>query len=310
MRALVTGGLGFIGRAVAIELVNAGHQVDVLSRGRQGAAVPAGTRLVEADVRDRARIRSVLADGRYDSICHLAALTRGRESFADPVRYWDVNLGGTLNLLADLAEGVGPVRLVFASTNIVYGSQHDGSLAEDLPPHPESPYANSKVAAEQMIRDAASSDTISACILRVFNAAGAVDGHGDTDTARLVPNIIRAAHGALPHISVNGDGSAVREFTHVLDTAVAFRLAVEAQTSGHETYNVGTGEGVSVREIISAAEAVTGLSVPTQFLPPKPEPRVLISNPSKIMRDLGWAPTRSDIRQVLQSANDAYISTN
>ncbi|GAA5190641.1 UDP-glucose 4-epimerase GalE [Rugosimonospora acidiphila] len=307
MRVLVTGGLGFVGRAVATELVGAGHRVDVLTRGATGTKPPAGADPVEADVRDRVRIAEVVARGRYDGICHLAALTRGRDSVADPLTYYDVNVGGTLNLLL-AARAAGPVRFVFASTSIVYGSRRTGALQEDLPPAPENPYGASKVAAEQLVGYHAATGDISAATLRCFNVAGAVDGYPDADPTRIIPNVLRAIRGELPHVTVNGDGSAVREFTHVLDVAAAFRLALESTATagpGAPVYNVGTGRGVSVAEIIAAAESVTGKRVPVRHLPPRQEPHTLICDPRRIAGELGWRAQRSDLPDIIRGAWEA-----
>jgi UDP-glucose 4-epimerase len=310
MRVLVTGGLGFIGRAVAAGLVGAGHRVDVLSRGRAGVTPPAGAHLVAGDVRDRDRIAAVVAGGRYDGICHLAGLIRGRDSVGDPLSYYDVNLGGTINLLSAVKAvgpvGERPVRFVFASTSIVYGSRRTGALSEDLPPAPENPYGASKLAAEQLVGYHAATGEISAVTLRCFNVAGAVDGYADTDPTRIIPNVLRAARGELPHVTLNGDGSAVREFTHVLDVASAFRLAIEANgTAANGTapvYNVGTGRGVTMAEVIATAERVTGRPVPVEHLPPKPEPHTLVSDPRRLMADFGWAPVHSDLAEIIDSA--------
>jgi UDP-glucose 4-epimerase len=144
--------------------------------------------------------------------------------------------------------------------------------------------------------------TIAGTTLRVFNVAGAVDGYVDTDTARIIPNIIRAARGELPSVSLNGDGSAVREFAHVVDVASAFRLAMEADHSGHATFNVGTGKGVSIRDVVATAEEVTGRTIPVEHLPPKDEPHTLISDPEKIRRRLGWEPAHSKLSEILKSA--------
>jgi UDP-glucose 4-epimerase len=303
MRVLVTGGLGFVGRAVAVNLVAAGHDVDVLSRGGSHVKPPDGADLVEADIRDRQRVAEVVAEGRYDGICHLAALTRARDSLADPLSYYDVNLGGTLNLLTAIRP---PVRFVLASTSIVYGSQRTGALSEDLPPQPESPYGASKVAAEQLVGAWAATGAMSAVTLRCFNVAGAVDGYTDTDPTRIIPNVLRAVRGDLPHVTVNGDGSAIREFTHVLDVAEAFRLALEAErVADAPVYNVGTGRGVAVRDIIAVAGQVTGRRVPVEHLPPRPEPHTLISEPRRIVERLGWRPNHSDLSEIILSAWEA-----
>lgn len=296
MRVLVTGGLGFVGRAVALDLEAAGHRVAVLTRQGTGAAPPGGTELVEGDVRDRARLAEVVAAGRYDAVAHLAALTRARDSLTDPLTYFDVNLGGTLNLLTALTAG----RLVLASSSIVYGSR-TGALREDLPIRPENPYGASKAAAEQLVGAVAATGAISAVVLRCFNVAGAVDGYTDTDPTRIVPNVLRAARGELPRVTVNGDGSAIREFTHVLDVAAAFRLAIEDERATG-AYNVGTGRGVAVRDVIATAEQVTGRTIPVEHLPPRPEPHTLISDPGRLTGELGWRPTHSALSEILASA--------
>jgi UDP-glucose 4-epimerase len=186
MKVLVTGGLGFIGRALAQSLLAAGHKVDVLTRGRDEDP-PSRAMAVTGDLRDAHAMVNIIRDGTYAAICHLAALTRGRDSIADPLGYWSVNAGGTLNLLNAISAlpDQPPMRFVFASTNIVYGSQCDGALSEALPPHPESPYAASKAAAERLLSDVASTGAINATVLRIFNAAGSAHGRPDLDSARL-----------------------------------------------------------------------------------------------------------------------------
>jgi UDP-glucose 4-epimerase len=138
-------------------------------------------------------------------------------------------------------------------------------------------------------------------VLRCFNVAGAVDGYTDTDPTRIVPNVLRAARGELPRFTVNGDGSAIREFTHVRDVAAAFRLAVEDERATG-TYNVGTGQGVAVRDVIAVAEQVTGRTIRVEHLPPKPEPHTLISDPARLTGELGWQPAHSALSEILASA--------
>ena len=164
---------------------------------------------------------------------------------------------------------------------------------------------------QQLIGYHAATGEISAVTLRCFNVAGAVDGYADTDPTRIIPNVLRAARGELPHVTLNGDGSAVREFTHVLDVASAFRLAIQANGIGANgtaadgtapVYNVGTGRGVSMAEVIATAERVTGRPVPVEHLPPKPEPHTLVSDPRRLMADFGWAPVHSDLTEIIESA--------
>ncbi|MGH3645992.1 MAG: NAD-dependent epimerase/dehydratase family protein [Micromonosporaceae bacterium] len=303
MRVLVTGGLGFLGRAVAIELLAHGHEVDLLTRGNRPVPPPDGAKVVEADLLDRDAIRQVVREGQYEGVCHLAALTRVRDSFEQPLTYYDVNVGGTLNLLHALAETdpPAPVRLVYTSTNAVYGTR-EGRLTEDMEPHPESPYAASKLAAEHLIGYHAAAGALAAVTLRCFNIAGAVDGYGDNDPTRLIPNVLRAAAGKLPHLTVNGDGSAVREYVHVADVASACRLALEKATPGHDIYNIGTGEGLSINDIIEATERVTGRPVRVMNGPAKSEPHTLVADSSRAQQVLDWRPAKSSVGTIVEDA--------
>ncbi|MEU8182966.1 NAD-dependent epimerase/dehydratase family protein [Micromonospora sp. NPDC049047] len=310
MHVLVTGGLGFLGRAVARDLLAAGHRVTVMSRGRGDRTAPSGVELVTGDIRDRTRVFEIVQEGGYDGVVHLAALTSGRDSFADPLGYFDVNAVGTLNLLMALDTArttTAPASLVFASTNIVYGSQHHGALSEDLDPHPESPYAASKVAAEHMVAAYAATGAIGAVTFRPFNIAGAVDGVTDTDRARIIPNVFRAITGDLDHVTLNGDGAAVRDFVHVADVATAVRLALALCTPGtSQTINLGSGTGTSMATVVATAEQITGHPVTVRRQPPKPEPPVLIADVNRAHTVLGWTPGRSKLSEILADAWEAW----
>ncbi|MEU1809211.1 NAD-dependent epimerase/dehydratase family protein [Micromonospora aurantiaca (nom. illeg.)] len=310
MHVLVTGGRGYLGRAVARDLLAAGDRVTVMTRGRGDRTASSGVELVTGDIRDRARVFEIAQEGGYDGVVHLAALTSGRDSFADPLGYFDVNAIGTLNLLMalDAARTItAPASLVFASTNIVYGSQHHGALSEDLDPHPESPYAESKVAAEHMVAAYAATGVIGAAILRPFNIAGAVDGVTDTDRARIIPNVFRAITGELDHVTLNGDGAAVRDFVHVADVTTAVRLALAGCTPGTtQTINLGSGIGTSMATVVATAEQVTGQPVTVRRQPPKPEPPVLIADISRAHTVLGWTPARSKLSEVVADAWEAW----
>ncbi|MEV0396866.1 NAD-dependent epimerase/dehydratase family protein [Polymorphospora rubra] len=310
MHVLVTGGLGFLGHAVTVDLLAAGHQVTVMTRGRTDAKPPAGADLVTGDIRDRDRVADIVKTGEYDGVVHLAALTSGRDSHADPLTYFDVNTGGTLNLLMALdavRDHRPPASLVFASTNIVYGSQHTGALSEDLDPHPESPYAASKLAAEQLVAACAATGAIGAVTVRPFNIAGAVGGVGDTDPARIIPNIFRTVTGQLPYVTLNGDGSAVRDFVHVADVAEAIRTSLSGCVPGnHQLLNLGSGLGVSMAKVIAEAERSTGATVAVKRNPPKPEPAQLTADIGRARAQLGWNPYRSDLSRILRDAWSAW----
>lgn len=296
-RVLVTGGLGFLGRAVTRDLLDAGHEVAVLTRRHDTTAVT-------GDVRDRTRMREVVAAGGYDAICHLAALTRPRDSVADPLTYFDVNATGTLNLLLAVEPGT---RFVFVSTNQVCGSRHAEPLREDLPPDPESPYAASKLAAEQLVAAYAATGAIGAITLRLFNIAGAMAGVTDTDETRIIPNTLRALTGELPYVTLNGDGTAVRDFVHLADVAAAVRRALAVATAGtHRVFHIGSGNGSSMADVVRAAEAAAGRRVAVKRMPPKPEPQLLVADNRRARAEMGWEPARSDLAQMVADAWDAW----
>ena len=305
MRVLVTGGLGYVGWAVAARLAAAGHEVTALTSGARIEG-PAGVAVARADVRDRDALAAVA--GGVDAVCHLAALTRVRASFADPVPTWAVNVGGTINLLAALGR---PARFVLASTGAVYGPAAPVPVAEDAPLAPSSPYAASKAAAEALVGAAAAAGRVGAVTLRVFNVAGAVDGRGDPDGSRLVPAALDAAAGRRDAFERNGDGSVVREFVHVADLADAWLLAVEAATEvippgRHLVLNAGSGQGVSIADVLATVERVTGRPVPVRARPPADEPAALVADSGRIRAELGWAPTRSGLERIVADAWSAH----
>ena len=310
MRVLVTGGLGFIGQAVVRRLVNGGHEVTVLTRRAgdpRARALPAGVRVLAADLADPTATAQALAGERFDGACHLAGRARLRESFSDPVGYWRANLAGTANLLAALAAASArtgqPARLVFASTGMVYAPGDGTPVSEDHPAAPASPYGASKLACEQLISQQAATGQLGAVSLRVFTAAGAVGGHTDQDRTRLIPKALAVAAGRDSHLEINGDGSAVREFTHLADVAEAYLLALKAARPGeHRVYNVGSGQGVTVREVLATVEQVTGRPLPAVHRPRQPEPPALLASTGRIRAELGWAPRHSTLRQVITDA--------
>ncbi|WP_090097676.1 NAD-dependent epimerase/dehydratase family protein [Lentzea jiangxiensis] len=268
MRVLVTGATGYVGRAVVRELRVHGHE-----------PVPSRQRLSEPfELHD------------VDAVIHLAAAARVRESFLDPLPYWETNVGGTLNLLKALRGQ----RFLLASTGTVYRPS-DAPLTEGSVREPSSPYAASKAAAEDLVAWAARSGRIGATTLRLFNVAGG----GDTDTSRVITRAVACAAGILPGMEVYGDGTAVRDFVHVHDVAAAFVVALETCAVGTSSvYNVGA-TAASVEDVLSTVAEVTGRSVHVDWKPAHAgEVRTQRADASKL-RALGWEPRSSSLTGIV-----------
>jgi UDP-glucose 4-epimerase len=185
----------------------------------------------------------------------------------------------------------------------VYGTPERQPITETQEPAPSSPYGASKLAAETAIGYQAALGTIGAVTLRTFNVAGAADGHGDPDTTRIIPRTLLVAAGQADRLNVNGDGSAIREYTHVGDLARAYAAALDvAEPAGHRVYNVGSGIGVSVLEVIEATERIIGRPVPVRWGPPASPPRELRADSSRIKTDLAWQPSRSSLETIVADA--------
>jgi UDP-glucose 4-epimerase len=311
MRVLVTGAAGFVGGMVADTLAGAGHQVTALVKD-DGAARPRlreGVEVVPANLLAPAQLTAAGVEDGFDAVCHLAALTRVRESLASPLRYYAVNVAGTLNLLQALERGtdrhgIAPV-VVFGSSCAVYGPSGVTPIPETAPPAPMHPYGSSKFAAEQMILQQARTGRIGAVVLRSFNVAGAAAGHADADRTRIVPAALDVAAGLAEVFGVNGDGGTVREYVHVADMADAYHAALGAVRPGEaRVYNVGSGAGVSVLEVLGAVERVTGRRVARVRRPAAIEARILIADSERIRAELGWRSDRSGIDRIVADAWD------
>ncbi len=312
MKLLVTGGAGYIGSIVAKQLLDNGHQVTVLDNLERGhrAAIPAGAEFVLADLRDQPAVDDVLADG-FDGALHFAALALVSESVGHPERYYGVNVGGTLNLLEAMV-GAGVPRLVFSSTCAVYGQPDEVPIPETATPRPINAYGASKLAVDLMIRDFCTAHELGAVSLRYFNVAGASGDLGedhDPET-HLIPNILRVALGDAPAVQVYGtdyptpDGTAVRDYIHIDDLAAAHLLALAGARAGeHRIFNLGNGNGFSVREVIAAARAVTGIDIPAQEAPRRPgDPPNLVAAGALIRSELGWEPHKPGLEEMVGDA--------
>ncbi len=310
MRILVTGAAGFVGTAVVQRLLSAGHQVAGLCHSTRPAGM---TDVRPGDILDAASLPEAVAG--IDAVCHLAALTRVRESFQDPLAYFQVNVTGTVNLLramdAETARAGRPLRLVLASTGAVYGTRARQPITEDEIPAPVNPYGASKLAAEAAAAYQAGTGKIGSVVLRAFNISGAVGGRGDGDLSRMIPRTLAVAAGRVGRLHVNGDGTAVREYLHVDDFARACVLALDACEPGtSRIYNVGSGAATTVRDIISTAERITGRPVPVSWEPARPEPGILLADSSRIRADLGWEPGRSELATILADAWQAAAGSH
>ena len=311
MKLLVTGGAGYVGSIVSRQLLERGHEVvvlDNLERGHRAAVAP-GARFVEADLRDPAQVSAAVAEG-FDGVLHFAALALVAESVSHPERYYRTNVTGTLNLLEAMRDAsVG--RLVFSSTCAVYGQPDEVPIREDAPPRPANAYGASKLAVDGMIGDFCLAYGLGAVSLRYFNVAGASDEAGEDHEpeTHLIPNVLRTAQGRNPQVEIYGtdyptpDGTAVRDYIHITDLSAAHVLALDAASAAeHRIYNLGTGTGYSVREVIDAARQVTGAEIPVVERDRRPgDPPRLVAGSEKIRAELGWEPEK-DLTQMVGDA--------
>ncbi len=315
MRLLVTGGAGYVGSHCARALCDAGHDVvvlDDLSAGHEWA-LDRRAKFVRGDIADRTLLDRVLAGAAFDGVLHFAAFLDVGESVREPLKYYRNNIAGTVTLLEALRDH-GVRRLVFSSTCATYGVPASVPITEDMPQDPINPYGRTKLAIEWALRDSAPAWGLGSCALRYFNAAGAASdgaiGEDHHPESHLIPLVLQVALGQRPHIGIFGDdyptpdGTCIRDYIHVEDLAGIHRIAIESQPPGaFRAFNVGTGVGTSVRQVIDAARSVTGHPIPAVTSPRREgDPPQLFADPSKAKRELGWQAKFTDIRQVVESA--------
>lgn len=316
MKLVVTGGAGYVGSVCATTLLEAGHEVvvlDDLSTGNRDA-VPDAATFVEGTIEDH--IDDVLAgaaNGPVDGVLHFAAKSLVGESVEHPAKYWHGNLDVSLALL-DAMRRHSVNSLVFSSTAATYGEPDVVPITEDAPTRPTNPYGATKLAIDYAITSYCNAYGLGATSLRYFNVAGAYNGIGEnhiTET-HLIPIVLQVAMGYRDKIMIYGDdwptedGTCIRDYIHIRDLADAHVLALQANASGtHRIFNLGSGDGYSVREVIEVCRDVTGHPIPAEVAPRRGgDPAVLIASSDAIRRELGWTPTRTQLRTIVRDAWD------
>jgi UDP-glucose 4-epimerase len=313
MNVLVTGGAGYIGSVLVEELIEAGNRVvvlDDLSKGHRAMVHP-DVGFVEGNIRDLALVESTLRQNNVEAVVHMAASSLVGESVKEPEKYFDNNVTAGIAML-DAMQSAGVNNLVFSSTAAVYGEPERQPVMETDALQPTNPYGASKLEFERELERRHRDHGLSYTNLRYFNAAGASQRCGemhDPET-HLIPNVLQASLGRLPHIDVFGndyptpDGTCVRDYIHVIDLARAHILALNDLEGGAKTYNLGCGgAGYSVRQVIDIARQVTGAQIPENVTGRRAgDPAVLIASSQKIKEELGWEPEFQDLRLIIESA--------
>ncbi len=314
MNIFVTGGAGYIGSATAEALLKAGHTVtvyDSLVTGHR-AAVPGGARFIEAPIEDRRSLSRALTQQVFDAVMHFAAFIEAGESMKDPGRFYFNNLANSLSLI-ETATQAGIKRFVFSSTAAVYRSS-DQPLTEDSPLGPTNVYGHTKLMVEQALDWYRQVHGMHYAALRYFNACGSLPGRGEAHEpeSHLIPLVLRVALGQSEAASIFGtdyptpDGTCIRDYIHIADLVDAHLLALDAlRERDRLVYNLGSGRGFSVREVIDMARKVTGHPIPAIEAPRRPgdSPR-LVAASGKIQRELGWQPHHDSLEEILSSAWD------
>ena len=308
---VVTGGAGYVGSVCTKVLVDAGHDVTVVdnfSTGNRDAVVP-GVNLVEGDINDV--IDEVLAAGNVDGVLHFAARSLVGESVEKPDEYWRDNFETSLKLLNSMREH-GVNSLVFSSTAATYGEPERVPITEDMPTAPTTPYGATKLASDYAITSYATAYGLGATSLRYFNVAGAYGGYGENHATEthLIPLVLQVAQGKREKILIYGDdwptadGTCVRDYIHIRDLADAHMLALKTNSPGsHRIFNLGSGDGYSVKEVIEACRRVTGHPIPAEVAPRRAgDPATLIASSARAKEKLGWSPTRTDLDTIVADA--------
>ena len=310
MKILLTGGSGYIGSVTTELLCNDGHEVvvfDNLERGHR-AAVDPRARLVVGDLREPLAIREAMAAAKPDAVVHFAAYALVGESMQEPHKYFENNVGGGLNLL-DAMLRIGVRKIIFSSTCATYGQPEVMPMTEALPQRPTNPYGESKLMFETALRWEQERRGLRPVFLRYFNACGATEKYGEDHEpeTHLIPNVLKVALGQAPAVPVFGDdyptpdGTCIRDYIHIVDLARAHILALEKDVVG--AFNLGTGTGFSVKQVVETCREATGHPIPVALSPRRPgDPACLVAGAAKARDVLGWNPRHPDLKTIVQHA--------
>jgi UDP-glucose 4-epimerase len=310
MKILVVGGAGYIGSVCAELLLDEGHTVSIFDNLSEGhrAALDSRAQFVEGDLQDRQFIETTLVQQKPDAVMHFAANALVGESMQNPSKYFRNNVANGLNLLDGMVVA-GVPKIIFSSTCATFGPPERLPIDESTPQRPINPYGESKLAFEKILRWYDQIHGLKFVSLRYFNAAGASGKFGEDHRieTHLIPNVLKVALGEKPSVDVFGadyetpDGTCIRDYIHIIDLARAHILALGAAKS--DFYNLGTGGGSSVREVIDSCRKVTGRKINVVEKPRRPgDPPRLIASSEKIKRELGWKPQFQSLDVILESA--------
>lgn len=311
MKLLVTGGAGYVGSVCSTVLLEQGHEVTIVDNLTTGNrdAVPLGATFVEGDIKDVAE--NVLSSDSFDAVLHFAARSLVGESVEKPDEYWQHNMVTTLALL-DAMKRNNVRNIVFSSTAATYGEPETVPITEDAPTHPTNPYGATKLSIDYAIISYAHAYGFAATSLRYFNVAGAYGlvGENREIETHLIPLVLQVALGHRDKIFMFGDdwptedGTPIRDYIHIRDLADAHILALQSNVEGsHRIFNLGSGEGYSVKQVIDTCREVTGHPIPAEVAPRRAgDPAVLIASSAKAQSELGWKPQRTDLHTIVSDA--------
>src|SRR5438874_5066193 len=310
MRIFVTGGAGYIGSVCSELLMDEGHEVTIFDNLIEGhrRALDSRAQFIQGDLADRSKIGAALSGTRPDAVMHFAAYALVPESMRDPSKYFRNNISNGLNLL-DAMVATGVHRLIFSSTCAIFGPPERVPIDETMPPRPISPYGESKLAFEKILRWYGGIHGLQFVSLRYFNAAGASAKFGEDHRVEthLIPSVLKVALGQKPNVEIFGtdyetpDGTCIRDYIHIVDLARAHILALNA-TRG-DFYNLGTGGGASVRDVIDSCRKITGRKIDIAEKPRRSgDPPRLIASSEKVKRELGWQPQFQSLDAIIESA--------